>query len=105
MVEKAGLIVGHNVSFDLRMIRILGARLTGDKWASQLPTACTMRSTTNIVRILKRNPRTANDWKWPTLAEAYRHFFGEDLADAHRARPDADASARIFFHLKDKALI
>lgn len=105
LAARADLIVGHNVSFDIRMVRILSARVTGEKWENQRPTFCTMRRTTNICRILKNNPRTSNDWKWPTLIEATRHFFGEDHSGAHRARPDCDASARIFFHLKEQGNI
>lgn len=104
MVRKADVIVGHNVSFDIRMVRILAARLTGEKWDCPLPEFCTMRRTTNICRILKDSPRFSTDWKWPKLSEAIKHFFDEDFADAHRARPDCDASARIFFHLREMEL-
>lgn len=104
MTDRAELLVGHNVSFDVRMVRILAARLTGEKWDNPLPIFCTMRRTTNLCKILKANPRTHNDWKWPNLGEAYRHFFGEEHSNAHRARADVDASARIFFHLKEQGI-
>lgn len=104
MVAKAVVIVGHNVSFDLRMKRILAARVLGEKWDCPKPNFCTMRKTTGIVKKLKARPRFDTDWKWPTLAEATEHFFAEPHTDAHRARPDADASARIFFHLKERGL-
>lgn len=100
VIGQAEQVVGHNVSFDLRMMRIMGARLTGEKWETNLPIFCTMRQSTNHCRILKAKPRTDNDWKWPNLTEAVRHFFDEDHSNAHRARPDCDAAARIFFHLK-----
>lgn len=99
-IDGAEHVVGHNVSFDLRMMRIMGARLTGEKWGTELPLFCTMRQSTNHCRILKAKPRTSDDWKWPNLGEAVRHFFNEEHSDAHRARPDCDAAARIFFHLK-----
>jgi DNA polymerase-3 subunit epsilon len=104
LVDRASLLVGHNVSFDIRMVRILSARLTGEKWDAPHPHYCTMRRTTNICKILKARPRCHNDWKWPNLGEAVRHFFGEDHVGAHRARADCDASARIFFHLKEQGL-
>lgn len=104
LVGRATTVVGHNVSFDLRMMRIMGARVTGEKWENDLPSFCTMKRTTNVCKILKREPRCHNDWKWPSLAEAVRHFFNEEHADAHRARPDCDASARIFFHLKEQGI-
>lgn len=101
VIARSEIVVGHNISFDIRMMRITAARLTGDKWDNMLPTFDTMRKSTNVCRILKSEPRTQNDWKCPTLTEAMRFFFDEDHGDAHRARPDCDAAARIFFHLKD----
>jgi len=105
LYERATLIVGHNVSFDIRMVRILSSRVTGERWTCERPQFCTMRRTTNICKILKAQPRCHNDWKWPSLTEAIRHFFAEDHSGAHRARPDCDGSARIFFHLKEQGLI
>lgn len=105
LVNEAQLIVGHNVSFDVRMMRIMAARVLGEKWENPHQTFCTMRRSTNICRILKQQPRFDCDWKWPTLAEAIRHFFNEEHSGAHRARADCDASARIFFHLKEQELV
>lgn len=104
LVGNAGLIVGHNVSFDIRLARIQAARVTGEKWDNPLPTFCTMRRSTNICRIVGPRARHPEDWKWPTLIEATRHFFNEDHAGAHRARPDCDAAARIYFHLKEQGI-
>ncbi len=104
MVRRAVVIVGHNVSFDIRMMRIMAARVAGEKWECPLPEFCTMRRTTNMVRVLKAKPRFSEDWKWPNLSEATQHFFNEPHVDAHRARPDCDAAARIFFHLKEQGL-
>lgn len=101
MAAKASLIVGHNVSFDMRMARILSARVSDEKWKTECQQFCTMRRSANICKILKAKARTDNDWKWPRLSEAVKHFFDEDLPDAHRARPDCDATARIFFRLRE----
>ena len=101
LVRQADLIVGHNISFDIRMMRIMVAKVHGEKWDIPLPTFCTMRKSTNICQILGPKARHPQDWKWPTLTEAMRHFFDEDHGDAHRARPDCDASRRVFFALKD----
>ena len=101
MLRDAEVVVGHNVSFDLRMVRILASRVTGQKWDCPLPEFCTMRRTTNLCRIPSSKARHPQDWKWPKLTEAVKHLFGEELPEAHRARPDCDAAARIFFHLKE----
>lgn len=70
LVRQATLIVGHNVSFDIRIVRIATARVYGRKWEPGVPTFCTMRRSTNLCRILHASPRHANDWKWPRLEEA-----------------------------------
>lgn len=101
LVGRADLIVGHNVSFDVRMMRIAVARARGEKWDNPLPTFCTMRKSTNHCRILGEKARHPQDWKWPKLGEAVAHFFGEDFVGAHRAQPDCEVSRRIFFHLKN----
>lgn len=100
MVGRAETIAGHNVSFDIRMMRIMAAKVRGAKWDNELPTFCTMRRSTEHCRILSEKSRNSEDFKWPKLAEAMKHFFGEDHADAHRARPDTDAARRIYFHLR-----
>lgn len=104
MIGRAGLVIGHNVSFDIRMMRILAARTTGEKWDNPHAAFCTMRKSTNHCKIVGPRARHPEDWKWPTLSEAVNHFFNEEHGDAHRARPDCDASARIFFHLKNMEL-
>lgn len=98
MVDEADLIVGHNVSFDIRMVRILAARVTGEKWDNQLPTFCTMRKATPLCGLKTDSGRP----KFPNLSEAYRHFFGEEFENAHRARPDTDAARRIYFAIQEQ---
>lgn len=101
LTKKADIIVGHNVSFDIRMMRIMAARVTGEKWEPMQPTFCTMRKSTNLVKILKPSARFPDDWKWPTLTETVRHFFDEDHGDAHRAMPDCVAARRVYFALQE----
>lgn len=100
MVSQADLLCGHNVSFDIRMMRILSARHLGLKWEPMQPNFCTMRKSTNICKIPSLKQRYDTDWKWPTLTEAVRFFFDEKHSGAHRAKPDVIAARRIFFHLK-----
>lgn len=99
LTKRADAIAGHNISFDIRMMRIMAARLTGEKWEPMQPTFCTMRKSTNIVKILKASARRPDDYKWPNLTEAMRHFFNEEHSDAHRAKPDCVAARRIYFEI------
>ena len=97
MVDEADLIVGHNVDFDLRMIRVAMFRHRNEDWSAPVPSFCTMKATTGVCKIPKDKGR---GWKWPKLTEAIRHFFDEELEDAHRAKPDMLACQRVYFHLR-----
>lgn len=91
---RAGIRAAHNLNFDDRIIRIALMRYHGEEKANAYPEASEKFCTCNKSRApvgLK---------KVPTLAEAYKHFFGEDLVEAHRALPDAQACARIYFALQ-----
>lgn len=102
MVEQAMLIIGHNVSFDVRIMRIHAARFLGAKWDNPLPAFCTMRKATNIIKLpptdaMKRAGRFYS--KPPKLEECIKHFFNEPLEGAHDALIDVRASLRVFNHL------
>lgn len=97
LVDKAETIVAHNVDFDTRLVRIATFRLWNREWISPVPTFCTMKAMTNLCRIPAANGRRG--YKWPKLSEAIAHVFGEELPDAHRARPDMQACRRLYFHL------
>lgn len=89
--NQAGLRVAHNVSFDDRIMRI-GLKRFQDAWVAEsyreAPKFCTCTSTTSIVKCP------------PTVTEALKFFTGEDLVGGHRARPDAEACARVYFALQ-----
>ncbi len=44
-------------------------------------------------------------FKQPTVAEALLHFTGEELVGGHRARPDTEACARIYFAMNPPAQV
>lgn len=100
--RSAELIVGHNVTFDIHVMAILGLRLTRRHWFPPCPLFCTMIHAAPIVNI----PPTARmiaagryHAKAPTLSECIDHFFGEELAGAHNAVADVGACIRVFRHL------
>lgn len=105
--RQAGLRVAHNVSFDDRILRIGLMRFQGEEVANNFREGdkfCTCQSTTNIVKC----PPTAKmiaagrgrQFKQPSVAEALKFFTGEDLVGGHRARPDTEACARVYFALQ-----
>lgn len=96
---KARIRAAHNATFDDRIIRIAMSRYmskeAADAFKDGTEKFCTCSKSREAVGL----------GKLPTLAEAYRHFTGEDLIEAHRAMPDAIACARIYFALHGKQLL
>lgn len=102
MIGKADLVVGHNVSFDIRLMRIMAARWTGKKWDNTLPAFCTMRKSSPIINLPPTPKMIASGFnkpKSPKLGECVAHFFSEELDGAHDALIDVRASIRVFNHL------
>jgi DNA polymerase III epsilon subunit-like protein len=101
---RAELRVAHNESFDQRIVRIALHRYRDpaaiEAWAAA-PTFCTCEAAKPILKLPPTEKMIragfGKQFKSPNLAEAFKHFTGEDLIGAHRARADAEACARIYF--------
>lgn len=105
--RRAGLRVAHNVSFDDRIVRIGLKRFFGETAADEFkagPSYCTCQSSKNIVKCPPTEKMIragfGKQFKVPTVTEALKHFYDEDLVGGHRARPDTEACARIYFALQ-----
>lgn len=94
LYARAGIRAAHNATFDDRIVRIAMMRYRDEAAADVFKDAtqkyCTCSQSRGPVGLKKL----------PTLAEAYKHFFGEDLVEQHRAMPDAQACSRIYFALQ-----
>jgi DNA polymerase III epsilon subunit-like protein len=109
---RAGLRVAHNCSFDDRIMRIAIMRIIGTEAADAFkvePSYCTALMSKPICQLppTERMKQTnfRNSFKTPTVAEALRHFYGEELIGGHRARPDTEACARIYFAMNPAAAV
>lgn len=102
----AGSRVGHNESFDARIIRIAQHRFDCsdlDAWKGA-PAECTARLATPICALPPTEKmRAAKRFhhKTPNLGEAYRHFTGRELENAHSAMADVQACRDVYFAIKD----
>jgi DNA polymerase-3 subunit epsilon len=108
MWSKSTLRVGHNESFDMRMVRIELMRVDGygagiaDEWKAA-PAYCTQGKSTKIVnlppteKMLKAGRKHA---KSPNLGEAYKFFTGKDLDGAHNAQVDLSATKDVYFGIR-----
>lgn len=99
--------VAHNEQFDARILRIGFKRhadeTLADEWKAGAA-ECTARMATPICNLpptAKMVAANLNKPKTPNLGEAYRHFFGEDFADAHSARADVNACIAVYFAVQD----
>ena len=90
------LRVAHNTTFDNRIIRIALKRYFPewvDLWSEAeagVDYFCTMIHARKIM-----------GGKQPTLGEAYEHFTGKVLLDAHQASVDTNACQEIYFAIQD----
>ncbi|HET6427568.1 MAG TPA: 3'-5' exonuclease [Phycisphaerae bacterium] len=93
MLDQATVAVAHNVRFDRLLIDSEHVRLRRKaRWPR---TVCTMLTCTDIVRVIGH----WGGYKWPTLEETYRHFFGQPPTNAHDALSDVRACQRIYHEL------
>ena len=99
---KAQLMVGHNESFDRRLMRISAARHLGFKWEPTAPSFCTLYRSKFIINLppTEKMVRAGiSGPKAPKLEEAVKFFFNETLDGAHDALVDVEASLRLMWHL------
>lgn len=92
LLRDAGEIIGHNIAFDIRMMRIT-ARQIGLLPIDDLPPQfCTMHKSTSIIKLPKMNGK---GFKVPTLCECAEFFFKEKHEEAHDAMADVKMCKRI----------
>lgn len=100
--------VGHNESFDMRMIRIELMRNSvytamADEWKAGA-TYCTQANSTKIVNLpptAKMIAAKRKGPKSPTLGEAFEFFTGQKLEGAHNAMVDVEACKAVYFGILD----
>jgi DNA polymerase-3 subunit epsilon len=99
--ENSDVIVCHNTAFDVKLMSMEYARLRPTAAPKLVlcnrPTLCTMKVSTPICRIGKKDGKVG--YKWPKLSEATTFFFNEELQNAHSAIVDIVATRRIFHKL------
>lgn len=94
---KAHYAIGHNLSFDSKIVRAEMVRAGLNHIEFTAKKCCTMMKSTNYAKIPALNGRKG--YKWPTLTELHNKLFGSDFTGAHDAGADVDACAKCFFEL------
>jgi DNA polymerase III epsilon subunit-like protein len=95
--EASDAVVGHNLSFDLAMLRPEFFRENLDFRFDDKPAICTMRASAEWCRLPKLDGRPG--FKWPRLDELYFRLFGRYFQGAHDALSDVLATKEAYFEL------
>jgi len=99
-LDTAKYIIGHNVSFDRKILRGELIRKEVEYDSSEKIKLCTMMLSTKYCAIPNRS-----GFKWPKLQELHKKLFGEEFEGAHDASADIKATARCFWKLIDLGII
>jgi len=87
--------VAYNKTFDQRIVRIAMKRFMSEeaieKWSVKEDHHCAMRMAQKEM-----------GGKNPKLINAYKHFTGDDLENAHNAMADTLACMKVYFAIKNK---
>lgn len=102
-LKKAEIIVAHNINFDLPILR---AELLRNKFMDMtvnMPTVCTMESSTYLLQLPSRRH---SGFKYPKLSELYGFLFYRNinvsLGGLHDAETDMLLTAKSFFELRKR---
>lgn len=106
MWAKADFRIAHNESFDMRMVRIelfhVGPMTMADPWKAG-KAFCTQNKSQAIINLPPTDRMLASGRrgpKPPNLGEAYLHFTGKPLENAHNASVDVMACKAVYFGIK-----
>jgi len=115
MLANADVVVGHNVEFDLNVLKGEYAYLRQngmvaeiDKKSAEGKVIDTMLASTAFCALPKKEGVTYSyegEHKYPRLSELHRILFGEDFSDAHDALADVKATRRCYEELVRRGII
>lgn len=103
ILEKVDIIVGHNISFDKRMMMVECARNSVyhrfNNKNIRKPEYCTMKNSVDICKIEKFSSQGEKYFKYPTLSELYKHLFNETPTNVHDSFIDILICLRCYIKL------
>lgn len=94
-ISLADVIIMHNVSFDLRVLKNFAGDSSLKDTLETTPTHCTMRGSTKFCKLTNVKGHA----KPPKLSELYGILFGEEFEKAHDALGDVRATLRCYMAL------
>lgn len=119
-LNSCNVLVGHNVLFDIQVLKGELERLKMTNAIHEMPYYCTMRLSVDYCKIPTeaayirnfsqyisyslRHPREYK-YKFPKLIELYEFLFDDRFDNAHDANADVEATAKCFFELVKRKVI
>lgn len=92
--------IGHNQSFDARIVRIALKRYATEEVADE------WKAGASECTCYQARPHTALPKnKLPKLTEAYEHFFGKPFDNAHSALADVQACVDVYWAIRDREAV
>jgi DNA polymerase III epsilon subunit-like protein len=102
-LERSSVIIGHNINFDLNVLKFEAARLNRNL---DFPEKCYCTMTNDkIICLCKLPSKNGIGYKWPKLTELHQHLFKCDFEGAHNALHDVHACAKCYFELRKRGII
>jgi DNA polymerase III epsilon subunit-like protein len=101
--ERASFLIGHNASFDGKIVRSGCYRVGIEPNLTKMPTLDTMLLSTKFCQLPK--PSGRGGFKWPKLEELHSTLFAVCHDNAHDALGDVIATKKCFFELKKLGII
>lgn len=100
--RQSNFRVAHNQSFDERIVRIAIKRFLSEEVAEQWKAG--EKQCTGLITkpLMQMPPKGKYGWKMPKLSEAYEHYVGKPMENAHRAMSDVDACMAVYFAVLDQ---
>lgn len=99
-VDKCEFIIGHNVSFDKKIVGAELVRMGRHDTLSNKKSCCTMESTKNFCKI-----SGSYGYKYPKLQELYYKLFGRNFNNAHNSAADVNATYECYWELRKRGVL
>jgi len=113
-IERVDLIIGHNLEFDLNMLRIEIMRMIKDTTDEEIKKKyqeklikidnynkyyCTMKTTVDLCKLPSPYKKNKDQYKYPKLDELHNHLFGIKPLKLHNSLNDVIVTLRCFYKL------
>jgi DNA polymerase III subunit epsilon len=104
LMERAEVLVAHNMSFDHAIVGAEYYRKIAKNPLDKKRQFCTM-TTPEIINFCKLPSANGRGYKWPSLSDLHWKVFRAGFDNAHNAAADIEATAKCFWELKNRGII